>query len=353
VIPLTWRQFRTSALVAAVVLIAVGGVLIATGPHLAHLYRATVGACVAGGDCSATQAAFLRHDSTLRVWLGVIVVVVPGISGVFWGAPLVAGEMEAGTFSLAWTQSVTRTRWMATKLAVIGAASVAAAGLLSLMVTWWARSLDRVQMNQFATFDERSIVPLGYAAFAFVLGVTAGVVLRRSLPAMAVTFVAFVATRLAFLKLLRPHLLAPSTMSIALDPVATGFGSSGSLFSRGGPDTLQPPTPNIPNAWITATRIVDRGGHVLTSQILTSTCPGLGDGGPPAGGAGGGPQPVPAAAQQQLRDCVTTVGRTFHQAVTYQPASHYWPLQWYELALFVGAALVLSGFCLWWVRRLT
>jgi len=37
--------------------------------------------------------------------------------------------------------------------------------------------------------------------------------------------------------------------------------------------------------------------------------------------------------------------------LTYQPISHYWALQWIELAIFLGAAVALSGFCLWWVRR--
>jgi hypothetical protein len=31
----------------------------------------------------------------------------------FWGAPLVAGELESGTFRLAWTQDVSRVRWLA------------------------------------------------------------------------------------------------------------------------------------------------------------------------------------------------------------------------------------------------
>ena len=79
------------------------------------------------------------NDSSLRTWLGVLVIVVPGIIGLFWGAPLVARELEAGTFRLAWTQSVTRTRWLAVEARRRRpGVSMAVAGLLSLMVTWWA-----------------------------------------------------------------------------------------------------------------------------------------------------------------------------------------------------------------------
>lgn len=105
---------------------------------------------------------------------------MPGILGIFWGAPLLAREVETGTFRLAWTQSVTRTRWLAIKLAVIALTSMALAGLLALMLTWWASPIDTVNMNRFApgVFDQRGIVAIGYAAFAFALGVTAGVLIE-------------------------------------------------------------------------------------------------------------------------------------------------------------------------------
>ena len=73
----------------------------------------------------------------------ILLYVTPGIIGVFWGAPLVTRELEAGTFRLAWNQGVTRTRWIAVKLAAVGLAAMAVSGLLSLAVTWWASPVDR------------------------------------------------------------------------------------------------------------------------------------------------------------------------------------------------------------------
>jgi hypothetical protein len=232
------------------------------------------------------------------------------------------------------------------------------AGLLSLMVTWWSSPFDRVNLNRFtpAMFGQRGLAPVGYAAFAFVLGAAAGVLLRRTLPAMATTLVAFVTARFAVAFWVRPHFATPRHQDVALTMNSVGgFGSSG-----GGPYTLFLNPPNIPDAWITSTQIVDSTGHGLSGQFLANACPLLGRGWPPATGGAGGPSgtahPVEAsgAAQQAFQDCIAKVGTAFHEVVAYQPASRYWAFQSYETAVFLGAALVLAGFCFWWIRhRLT
>ncbi len=247
-IRLTWIQFRVQAVVAFASLVVVAIGLAVTGPHLVHLYNISVATCAAHGDCSTVTTAFLRNDNSLRTLLGVAVTVIPGIIGIFWGAPLVAREIEDGTFRVVWTQSVTRTRWLAVKLGAIGLVSMAVAGLLSLMVTWWANPLDRAHMNAFATFDQRDIVAIGYAAFAFALGVAAGVLIRRTLPAMATTMVAFVTARLVMSRSVRPNLITP-----AIDPsrscqrstprpsLASGPARPGRTRCNSGPQTFRTP----------------------------------------------------------------------------------------------------------------
>lgn len=45
------------------------------------------------------------------VYTGLLVVLaVPAVIGMFWGAPLISRELETGTHYLAWNQGVTRTR---------------------------------------------------------------------------------------------------------------------------------------------------------------------------------------------------------------------------------------------------
>jgi ABC-type transport system involved in multi-copper enzyme maturation permease subunit len=79
-------------------------------------------AAVAIAVVAIIAALASRDDGTLRLWLGVLVVAVPAVVGMFCGAPLVARELEEGTFRLAWTQSVTRTRWLTLRLAAGGLA---------------------------------------------------------------------------------------------------------------------------------------------------------------------------------------------------------------------------------------
>ena len=185
-IRLAWRQFRAEGAIGLGVLVVVAVVLAATGPHLMDVYR-------------STPHQVLTTDPRLQNALAALVLIVPALVGVFFGAPLVARELEAGTYRLAWTQSVTRVRWLAVKLALVGLASSLLVGGLSLMVAWWANPINIVNADRFtpANFGVSGIVPFGYALFAFALGATTGIPFRRTLPAMATTLVGFVGVRLA------------------------------------------------------------------------------------------------------------------------------------------------------------
>jgi ABC-type transport system involved in multi-copper enzyme maturation permease subunit len=351
-IRLSWRQFRTQAAVACGLLVAVAILFVTTRGHLVGLYAIyskANAACIASSNCPGVSINLSKLDQLLEL-IGTALVVVPALVGVFWGAPLVAREFENGTHRLAWTQSVTRDTWLAAKLGVVGLASVAVTGLLSLLVTWWSSPIDRAHVNRFGSglFGERNITPLGYAAFGFALGVVAGLLIRRTLPAMASTIFMFLAVRLAFTYAVRPNIFSPRHKTFALDPGNMGFGSS-----NGGPATLMPNPPNLPNAWIYSTHIVDNAEHGLTSQIVATACPSLpfpGGGGPP----GSGTRvriPAPGDVQNALQDCVTKLSATYHEVVTYQPANRYWVLQWGETAIYFAAALAIAGFCFWWIRN--
>jgi len=344
-----WRQARSQTLIAFGALAAAAIALVVTGVRLANVYDKVIGPCSAAGCSDSTINNFLTNQHTLWIWLGIVVAVVPGLLGIFWGAPLVAREIETGTYRLVWTQSVSRTRWIATRLGLGLVASMTVAAVSSAMVTWWAHPLDRVRLDAFGAFDERNIVPIGYAALAFVLGVVAGVLIRRTLPAIGAVVVGFTALRLSINTWIRPSLLSPSHISTALDGGRIGFGST-----DGGPMTLFPESPPLPNAWVYSTNIVDAAGHPITRAAVTSACPTLGvdlprPGPVPAGGAVR--VQAPDDAKNALHTCVDKLSATYHTLTTYQPANHYWPLQWLELAVYVGAALALAAGCIWWIRH--
>jgi hypothetical protein len=348
VIRLTLRQFRIQATIALGAVVALAVMAVVTRSHLVQLYHLDVAGCSGRGNCNSAINSYLNVDHTLHNWLNVLVVVVPGLLGVFWGATLVTRELETGTYRLAWTQSVTRTRWLITKVAVVGLAAMATAGLMSLVVTWWASPLDRAGEDRFGSFDMRGIVPIGHAAFALALGIAIGLMVRRVLPTMAATLVVFVAARLMFTSWARPHLLPALHRTDPLTRGEIGFGSQ-----NGGPFTLQAGPPRMPNAWISSARIVDRAGHDLPASVLRQTCPQLGDPGSIPRPQGGGPTkgPAPQDVVDPLRRCVAQLAAHYHQLIVYQPAHRYWPLQWLELGVYLAAALALVGFSLWWVRR--
>jgi hypothetical protein len=215
-------------------------------------------------------------------------------------------------------------------------------------VTWWFVPIDRVNTNLFApgVFDERNIVAIGYSAFGFILGVTAGLLIRRTVPAMAATLVAFVAVRVAMIFLVRPYLMPPANIDAALKSSASLGFEPGALGI-----TFVADAPNIPNALVMSSHIVDSAGHVPTAQalhdFLYGACPTIvAPTVSPTGNAARGP-----ADQGPFNDCVAQLSTQFHLAVTYQPADRYWTFQWVETAIFLGLAVLLVGFCFWWVRN--
>jgi hypothetical protein len=127
----TWLQFRAQAAVAFGALAAVAVIVAVTGPRLARLYDTTVATCQARHDCALATSAFVTSDHFLQLGLDSVLLTAPALLGIFWGAPLVARELENGTFRLAWTQGVTRRRWLAVSLGLAGLSSMIVAGLLS------------------------------------------------------------------------------------------------------------------------------------------------------------------------------------------------------------------------------
>jgi ABC-type transport system involved in multi-copper enzyme maturation permease subunit len=336
---LTLRQFRVQMCVAAAVLVLFAVLLGVTGPGLAHLYTGSgLAACHAPSNCSALTTTFLdemKSDSTYTLvyfLTAAVTILAPALIGAFWGAPLITHEVEAHTLRLVWYQSVTRSRWTAAKLGLLGLISIVFTGLLSLMTTWWAAPIDDAggfpinqgQLSRFSPqiFDARGVAPLGYAAFAFVLGVSLGMLTKRTVPAMAITLVVFAAIQIAVPAMVRPAMITPETQT---STVLTVSDLNDMTVQNSGALTVPV---DIPNAWIVSNQTVTPDGHQF---ILTA---------------------VPACQDKDKADCVAWLAQQdLRQKVTYQPAGRYWDFQWYETAMFLVLAALLAGFCLTWVHR--
>jgi hypothetical protein len=337
---LTWRQFRPGAIAAGAALVALAAALAATRPALMSLYNfAGLSSCHAA--CASDASHFLRlakFNYTANIRLGCILIMylMPAVIGLFWGAPLIARELDSGTFRLAWSQSVTRARWATVKLVLIGGAAMLTAELMSLLIGWWSSPLyqaadqavgsgTNISGNRFdpLLFSTTGIIPLGCAAFAFALGAAAGLLLRRTIPAMAVTLVVFAAIQVLVPFFVRPHLIPPVRTTYAASAVEI------SVLSTSADSLKVAGISGHPGAWILGNRFVGATGHTVTS--LPSACLSA------FNGPGG------------FSSCLALHGIKI--AVSYQPASHYWELQSAEMGLYLVLAAGLGGLCYWAVRR--
>ncbi|AGZ46683.1 ABC transporter permease subunit [Actinoplanes friuliensis] len=332
---MTWRQFRTSALTTgAVVLVFLAGLALSWA-EVRELATQTGFTGCQGDGCRDAGEAFLRalqpswmsefHIATIGA-----VYLLPALVGIFWGAPLVARELESGTYRMVFSQSVSRGRWLLAKLAMGGGAAVLGAGLLSLMLTVWAQPIDGASADRMnpLVFAARGIVPIGYAALAFVVGATAGLLLRRSVAAMAVTLLVIVSIQVAMPFVVRPWLAQPVTTTAPLQ-VEGDFGISMN------PDTREMTIEVEPDL---------RGDWIVSSTTLTST-----------GAEFKGPADLTQCGPDAPRDRETCPrwleGQGLELEVVSVPASKFWTLQWREFgALFVLTA-ALALFSLWWIRR--
>jgi hypothetical protein len=337
-IRLSWIQFRAQAVTAAAALAAFAILLAVTGPHLASLYATSGITGCHGGSCVAAPVAFLNRLQATSPYpvvylLGLgIILVAPAVIGIFWGAPLIARELETGTYQLAWNQSITRIRWLVVKLALTGLAAMAVTEALSLMYAWWADPIGKAtglgastsvfSGGRFSSliFATHGITPLGYAAFAFTLGTAAGALIRRTVPAMAITLAIFAAAQIAMPTGVRPHLIPPDHTVAAIESVDLDFGSLTATV-----------VPGRPGAWILSSGAINAARQPVSS--LPAACQAAFSGTKPT-------SPGPCLESRGIRE-----------AITYEPASRYWPLQWTETGIFLALALGLAGFCFWWLGR--
>jgi hypothetical protein len=150
------------------------------------------------------------YTKSLFPWLNL----VPLAIGAFIGAPLLAREVDSGTWQLAWTQAVPRVRWLTVTLAAL---AVVLDGAFSVLVTWYRQPWDALNDRFGGGFDFEGLTLPVYALFAFAVGTAAGAFIRRSVPALAVAFAAFGAVRIPIEAWLRPHFQTPVTL--VYDPI--------------------------------------------------------------------------------------------------------------------------------------
>ena len=312
---LSWRQQRTETVLSAAIVVVLAALFVPAGIHLSDLFaQQHLARCINRQTeaCGLAVGSFAQGAGILRSlfdggWFNLI----PGLIGVSLATPILL-DLENGTTRLAWTQSITRRRWIATKLGIAVGTVLGAAAGFSLLFTWYQRPFGRL-FGRWDKFEFEWIVPLGYALFALGLALAIGVLLRRSAAALVVAFGIYVAGRLFVQSWLRQRFVAP-------------------LTATWGPHFVGP---NLSKAWVISQSPSDKAGHPFTggAQVFQEC-------------ARSNPQGFKGVNQA----CMARHGAGFTHAV-YEPASRFWEFQWIEFTLFAGVALLLIAFAAWRVLR--
>ncbi len=313
---LTWRQHRNEAFVIAGALALLALIIFITGHAMMTDYQQLgVADCIAHPshpNCDSIVSTFEGQYEPLVGTIGWLNF-LPGLLGMLIGAPLVARELEHGTHRLAWTQSVTRWRWLAVKLALLIAGTLVAEGIITALLTWWFGPWENLLGRMTPTlYDFEVIVPFAYALFVLALGIAAGALLRRTIPAMVVALLGFLAVRLPIEFNVRPYFQ---------QPLVAKFLPNGQGTKPG------------PLDWEIYKGFADSAGHVVQDTTVFDTCrPTLNVGG-----------------KDQLAQCMQAHGWYFYS--TYQPLSRFWTFQTIEASIFFVLIIALLALTIWWVRR--
>jgi ABC-type transport system involved in multi-copper enzyme maturation permease subunit len=307
---LTWQQHRKQALFTLIALAVLAALMIPTGLAMRNTFAElglddcarAVGSTElprpAAAACGEAIGIFSNQYGTLFL-AGALYVLVPLLVGLFWGAPLVARELEAGTHRLVWTQGVSRRRWALAKFGLVGAVALVASAIYGLGLSWWAGPVN-LTGSRFGPllFDMQGLVPIGYTLFAVALGIFAGTIWHKVLPAMAAALAGFLGVRFALLLFARPRYLPARTRTVP--------DQAGAFNSNQGD-------------WQLAREFRDADGNSL----------------------------VPDANGNMAFD----PGNTFVWE-RYQPADRFWLFQGIETGIFVGLALLLLYLAIRRIRRI-
>lgn len=321
-----WRHHRVALAGVAAFLGLLGLWLWITGLSLHHEFAAAI-ACRPAGSANCINLGVVFDTTNGLLKGGFILQPIPALIGAFVGPVVLAREFETGTFRFAWTQGIGRWRWAVAKLVALGLAVAVLAGVFSVLLSWYYRPYVDAQSAanvggasplSAGLFDLRGVAFAAWTLAAFSIGVLAGMLIRRIVPAIVATLAVYTGLALVTANILRQHYLAP-------------------LVAR---------NLNIPrSAWVVSEWWTKGGRVVFGSRIplglLPQLCPGSFSASP-----GGG---INGSGSVSPTQCLLKHGYT--EWANYQPLSHFWPFQWIEVGWLVALSALLVTVTVWLVRR--
>jgi hypothetical protein len=315
----TWRQHRAALAGVAALLGAFAVYLWIAGLQLHHAYAAAAACHPASSPAcqNLISADFNGTYGPTAVAVAVLLQAVPVLIGAFVGAPVLARELETGTFRYAWTQGFGRWRWTLAKLVPLAVVMAAAAGVFSVLFSWYFSPLFAAgYQTPFApmVFDLRGVAFAAWTLAAFAIGALAGMLIRRVVPAIAATLAVYAGLALAAGMFLRQHYMTPL--------VTRNLNGPGSAW--------------VVSQWYTKGGKFAFAGRRPPDSLLQQFCP------PVAVGPG-------KVGPGTLAQCLSQHGYT--QWMSYQPDSRFWPFQWIEGGWLLALSALLIAATVWLVRR--
>jgi uncharacterized protein YneF (UPF0154 family) len=326
----TWRQHRLALGGVAVLLGGLALYLWRTGLQMHHAY-ATATACHPASSyaCQNQVINFNTAYGPTAYTIAILLLVVPALIGAFVGAPVLARELETGTFRYTWTLGVGRRRWTLAKLVPLAVAVTAATGAFSLLFSWYYQPFfadgSSIPLDP-KLFDLRGVAHAAWTLAAFAIGALAGLLIRRVVPAIAATLAAYAGLTFATGLYLRQHYMAP-------------------LIGR---NLFTPPA----SAWIISVWWT-KGGTVISQSTMNQTMNTLFQ------------QIMPAILPRNVNENdikfykgtanSRVLNHLLHHGYTqwtsYQPGSRFWPVQWIEGGWLLALSVLLISATVWLVGR--
>jgi ABC-type transport system involved in multi-copper enzyme maturation permease subunit len=317
----TWRQHRAMLISVLAVLGAIAVFLWIAGLWIHHNY-AVMTACHPAGSaaCQTLSSNFTKTDWTMANTLDILLQLAPVLIGAFAGAPLLARELETGTYRYAWTQGFGRARWAIAKLVLVAVTITVAAWAFSEVFTWFFKPFlgtSSLTVLSATVFDTRGIVFAAWTLAAFTIGAFAGMLIRRIVPAIAVTLGAYLGLNLlAWLELRKFYPVSLVTSN---------------------PNLFDGSTNSATSPWVLSTWYTGPGGKPANQSVVSQVlAPFAKHGALP----GTNQTPAQALAQHHITEWFR-----------YIPVSRFWPMQFIETGWLLALSVLLIAATVWLVRR--
>jgi len=326
----TWRQHRFALGGVAVLLGGLALYLWLTGLQMHHAY-ATVAAChpASSSACQNQVINFQTAYGPTAQIVATLVMAVPMLIGAFVGAPVLARELETGTFRYAWTLGVGRRRWTLAKLVLLAVTLAVATGLSSLLFSWYYQPLfaagGQIPLDP-RLFGLRWVAYAAWTLAAFAIGALAGLLIRRVVPAIAATLAACTGLAFATGLFLQQYYMTPLIGRNLFTPPASAWIISG-WWTKGGTVISQSTMNQIMNT--------------MFQQILPAILP--------KNVKSNDIKFYKGTANSQVLNYLLHHGYT--QWTSYQPGSRFWPFQWIEGGWLLALSVLLTAATVWLVRR--